>query len=572
MPSPQSLSRFAIVTGARNAWFPLLVLSVTAAWRIVEAADFRYMTLSDALIAGIAAVIVSTWYVVCGRPSFRARSGFIGALWLFGLVLLTIFKPVYNGDVGIHGWRLRFAANRDESLDTTASHGEATDWHTTPHDFPRYLGGGYWPEVSGVQLESDWRTHPPQLEWRHEIGAGWSSFAIVGNYAFTQEQRRDREFVSCYRLDTGEVVWSHADANRFDPRDIQGGVSGIGPRATPTIHNARVFSQGATGIVNCLDAVSGKVLWSHDTCAETGAGVPTYGKSGSPLVVDGKVIISVGAPKDSASRQEFNSSLLAYDAESGAVRWAAGNRPADYASPIVAKFAGERQIIVVNEGYVTSHRATDGAVLWEHPWAGLGDTQETAVQPIPLAGDRLLLCKGYGYGISLLDITRGVDGKFLARPTWNPPIISVLKSKFSNLVLHDGYLYGIDEVLLECVELETGKVAWKKRRRPPFGHGQILLIGDALLVLSETGELAMVQATPDGYHEMSSIQALDPDDVTWNNLAFSTPYLLVRNAREAACYRLPLTGALKVSGNSESADRTVWQLRVAAEAGGRIYQ
>ena len=254
------------------------------------------------------------------------------------------------------------------------------------------------------------------------------------------------------------------------------------------------------------------------------------------------------------------------------MRWAAGNRPADYASPLVAKLAGERQIIVVNEGYVTSHRITDGAVLWEHPWAEQGDTQETAVQPIPLVGDRLLLCKGYGYGISLLGVTRSDNGKFSVRPIWNPPIISVLKSKFSNLVLHDGYLYGIDEVLLECVELETGKVAWKKRRRPPFGHGQILLIGDAILVLSETGELAMVQATPDGYHEMSNIQALDPDDVTWNNLAFSTPYLLVRNAREAACYRLPLTGALKVSGNSESADRTVWQLRVAAEAGGRIYQ
>jgi outer membrane protein assembly factor BamB len=547
-------------------------MSVAAAWRFVEAADIRYMTLSDALMAGIAAVLLSTWYVVFGRPSLRARAGFIGALWFLVLILLTIFKPVYNGDVGIHGWRLRFAANRDESLDRSASHGVATDWQTTSHDFPRFLGSGYWPEVSGVQLESDWRTHPPQLKWRHEIGAGWSSFSIVGNYAFTQEQRGDHEFVSCYRLDTGDVVWRHADAVRFDPGDLHGGVSGIGPRATPTIHNARVFSQGATGIVNCLDAVSGKVLWSHDTCAETGADLPIWGKSGSPLVVDELVVVSVGAPKDSALRQGFNSSLLAYDVESGAVRWAAGNRPADFASPLVAKLAGERQIIVVNEGYVTSHRLTDGAVLWEHPWAEQGDTQETAVQPIPLEGDRLLLCKGYGYGISLLGITRDTDGKFSARPIWNPPIISALKSKFSNLVLCDGYLYGLDDVLLECVELETGKIAWKKRRRPPFGHGQILLIGDAILVLSETGELAIVQATPDGYHEMSSIQALDPDDVTWNNMAFSTPYLLVRNAREAACYRLPLTRELEASDNHDSTNRPGGRLRVAAQAGSRIDQ
>src|SRR5262249_14193559 len=160
-----------------------------------------------------------------------------------------------------------------------------------------------------------------------------------------------------------------------------------------------------------------------------------------------------------------------------------------------------------------------------------GDTQETAVQPIPIVGDRLLLCKGYGYGISLVGIARGKNGEFSVDPIWNPPIIPVLKSKFSNLVLHDGYVYAIHDILLESVELETGKIAWKKRRRPPFGHGQILLIGNEILVLSETGELAMVEATPEAYRESGSIQALDANDVTWNNLAFSVPYLLVRNGR-----------------------------------------
>src|SRR6266436_1765916 len=97
MASPHSSSRFAIVTGVRSSWFPVLVMAIAAGWRIVEAADFRYMTLSDALVAGIAAVLLSTWYVVCGRPSLRARAGLVGALWFLVLVLLTIFKPVYNG-------------------------------------------------------------------------------------------------------------------------------------------------------------------------------------------------------------------------------------------------------------------------------------------------------------------------------------------------------------------------------------------------------------------------------------------------------------------------------------------
>jgi outer membrane protein assembly factor BamB len=109
-------------------------------------------------------------------------------------------------------------------------------------------------------------------------------------------------------------------------------------------------------------------------------------------------------------------------------------------------------------------------------------------------------------------------------------------------VVRDGYVYGLDEVLLSCIDVETGKVQWKKRRTPEFGHGQILLVGDAILVLSETGELALVEVTPDEYRELASIQALDSADTTWNTLAFAPPYLIVRNSREAACYRLPLVG------------------------------
>ena len=115
-----------------------------------------------------------------------------------------------------------------------------------------------------------------------------------------------------------------------------------------------------------------------------------------------------------------------------------------------------------------------------------------------------------------------------------------MKTKFCNVVMRDGFIYGIDDVLLDCIEFETGVVQWKKRRRPEFGHGQIMLIGDVILVLTETGELVLVEASPDEYRELANLQALDQENVTWNNPAFAPPYLIVRNAREAACYRLPL--------------------------------
>ena len=403
------------------------------------------------------------------------------------------------------------------------------------------MGGGYWPEVKGVKLDTDWQSHPPQLVWRHEIGAGWSSFAIVGNYAFTQEQRGDEELVSCYKLDTGEPVWTHADAARFDPADFQGGLGGIGPRATPTIVDGKVYTQGGTGIVNCLDARTGRVLWSHDTIKETGAAVTIWGKSGSPLVVDGMVIVSVGAPADLELREKYDSSLVAYDAETGKVRWAAGNRAGElciggrcHARGRAADSDGEREL-----GDGSSGERRQGAVGTSmgqrKRYVGLVCAADSA-RP----SDRVLLCKGYGIGVSLLQVVRDGDDKFTAKPVWEPPINPVMKSKFANLALRDGYAYGLDEVMVECVDIESGKIAWKKRRHPEFGHGQVMLIGDTLLVLSETGELALVEATPEQYHELASIQALDPADITWNNPAFSAPYLLVRNAHEAACYRLPL--------------------------------
>jgi outer membrane protein assembly factor BamB len=116
----------------------------------------------------------------------------------------------------------------------------------------------------------------------------------------------------------------------------------------------------------------------------------------------------------------------------------------------------------------------------------------------------------------------------------------VMKTKFSNVVVRDGFVYGLDDVLLSCIELESGKLQWKKRRDPEFGYGQIMLIGDVILVLTETGELVLAEASPNAYRELASFEALDPNNVTWNNPAFAPPYLVVRNAREAVCYELAL--------------------------------
>ena len=541
------------VQRARHKWFPLATLIAAIGWWLWRACYAEYQTVVHVAVVLLAGISIALWFLFFGGASRRSRRWIVGVLTLAVVAFLVVFRPVYNGDMGVFRWRLRFASNADQRLQELQAADRAADWKTTPNDYPRFLGNGYWAEVKDVELETDWQPHPPAELWRREIGAGWSAFAIAGDYAMTQEQRGANELVTCYRVKTGEPVWSHSDVARFDPPDAIGGLGDVGPRATPTIVGDRIFTQGGTGIVNCLDARSGAVVWSHDTPAEFGATVTLWGKAGSPLIVDDMVVISVGTPtggwespaaNSAADKSErgkpHNASLVAFDMKSGAVRWAAGSRQSSYASPIVCTLASERQIVVVNESWVVGHRVGDGKVLWEHPWSSETDTNASCSQPVPVGDDRLFLSKGYGTGCSLLKVAKDDAGAWTVSPVWSPAIKNVMKTKLCNVVVRDGFIYGLDDVLLECIEMETGTVKWKKRRRPEFGHGQIMLIGDTILVLSETGELALVAADPSGYRELSHMQALGDGNVTWNNPAFSSPYLLIRNAREAACYRLPI--------------------------------
>ena len=140
----------------------------------------------------------------------------------------------------------------------------------------------------------------------------------------------------------------------------------------------------------------------------------------------------------------------------------------------------------------------------------------------------------------MIRVRRDDAGNFHAKPLWSPAVKPVMKTKMGNVLIRDGYVYGLDGVTLECLELKTGKRQWKHRRRPPFGHGQIVLVGDVILILTEQGQVVLAEASPERYREFASMRVFDKEQITWNNPALSGPYLLVRNSEEVACYRLPL--------------------------------
>lgn len=378
--------------------------------------------------------------------------------------------------------------------------------------WPGFRGPAREGVVPGVRVATDWSASPPVELWRRPIGPGVSSFAADAERLYTQEQRGDEEIVAAYDLDTGHPVWAHRDARRHWDSHV-----GAGPRATPTLANGRVHALGATGILNALDAADGSVVWSREAAADTGAEVPLWGFVSSPLVVDDLVVIHVGA-------------LAAYDRATGEPRWT-GPTTGSYSSPQLVSLGGVAQILLLDQSGVRSFAPADGTLLWEHDWPGIGITQ-----PALTGGGDLLVSQvddmAVPIGTRRLHVARAGDA-WAVEERWTT---NRLKPSFSPFVVHGAYAYGFDGTLVSCIDVERGERQWKGGR---YGTGQLVLLPeqDLLLVVTEEGELALVDAKPDGFEERARVPAITGK--TWNQPALVGDVLLVRNGVEMAAFRLP---------------------------------
>ncbi|MBN82627.1 MAG: hypothetical protein CMJ70_21045 [Planctomycetaceae bacterium] len=369
-------------------------------------------------------------------------------------------------------------------------------------------------KVADIRLQTDWQRHPPQQLWRREIGPGWSSFCVVDDRVFTQEQRGDSECVVCYHASSGELLWVHEDRARF--WDAAGGA---GPRATPSFFAGRLYTLGSTGILNCLAAGSGRLEWSVNISQTNQAPIPTWGFTGSPLVWKDLVVVCAGG-----NQQQ---SLIAYDRINGRRRWASGHIGAGYGSPHLATLHGVEQVIIIDDEGVSGYELLTGRGLWQFDLGGIpGDK---TLQPCLLDQQSFLVGMGNGIGTRFLQCNRAGDN-WRIEQRW---LSKGLKPKFSDLLYHQGYIYGLDGKVLVCLAGDSGKRLWKGGR---YGAGQLILLGNNLLVTAENGDLALVSAQPEKYQEHGRIKGLEGK--TWNHPAYARGQLFVRNGREAVCYAL----------------------------------
>lgn len=385
-------------------------------------------------------------------------------------------------------------------------------------DWPGFRGPNRDGVLPGIRIKTDWSAAPPVQLWRRSIGPGWSSFAVSGDLLYTQEQRGDDELVSCYRVSTGEPVWRHKDGVRFYESN-----GGPGPRGTPAIHNGRVYTLGATGILNALDARTGSVVWSRNAASDTGRGLPGWGFTSSPLIVDDVVIVATSG------------TMAGFDIATGTPRWTGPKSLGSYSSPHRMTIDGVAHVILLSGSGAVSVDPASGTVLWQHDWT---DGGTTIVQPAVIGNGDILITTSTamgGVGVRRLHVIRESD-TWKVDEKWTS---NGLKPYFNDFVVHKGHAYGFDGSILASINLEGGKRNWKGGR---YGDGQLVLLAeqDLLLVISEEGELALVSATTDKYTEIAKFPALDGK--TWNHPVIVGGILLVRNGEEMAAFRLPLAG------------------------------
>jgi outer membrane protein assembly factor BamB len=502
----------------------------------------------DHSIANILSMIVSLLAAIILAVRFVAVD-IVRGHWLrlpcLALVLLGTFATIFkfNGFSGELvpqiGFRFREGPSTMDAVPRAISQIESVNLDDETavalRAWPQFLGPHRTGTVDTREFDIPNDNREVRVLWRQPIGEGWASFAVQDQFAVTLEQRGEHECLTCYRLADGAVLWALEHlAIHENP------LGGIGPRTTPAIHDGKVFAQGATGFIWCVDLNSGEIIWTQDLLKLAGwdqaesETVAPWGRATSPLVIEDLVVMGFGGP--SALPAEIQGrGLVALNRTDGSVVWTAGNDQLSYGSPNLMNYSGQPQIVAVNETTVTGHDVKTGAQRWSLPWDGRSNGAANCSQAMRVSDNSFLISKHYGGGSALVQIIKSDDGSLRAEPIWKSP--EVLRTKFTHGLVIDDTVYGISDGWLQAVNVSNAQRLWQQPRRSRVGQGQAVSAGDVLIVQDESGDVVFVAADRNEYRELLRLKALEAR--TWNIPTIAGRHLLVRNDQEAICFLLP---------------------------------
>ena len=371
------------------------------------------------------------------------------------------------------------------------------------------------PNRDGISSETgflkNWPKEGPTVLWHIPLGDGYSGISISQGKVYTMSAEDDDEFVICLDASNGAEVWRFRSGTKFTEQ------RGDGPRSMPTVDGNSVFALGAEGKLYALNAHNGTQLWSHNFIEEFDSKIPTWGFSSSPLIEGNLVLVEAGG-KDGKS-------IVAFDKKSGDVVWTTHTDEVGYSSPISIDFGGVRQIIFLTSKTLLSVAPEDGQIYWKYAWPeGIN-----IATPIFIPDDKIFISASYDKGAVLLKMIADEDGMGIEE-VWKS---RVMKNHFNSSVLQGDYLYGFDNAILTCIEVNTGEEQWQQRG---FGKGSLLLADGYLIILGEGGKLALVEADPNEYNEKARFQLFD--DKCWTVPTLAGGKLYLRNQKEMVCLDL----------------------------------
>ncbi len=371
------------------------------------------------------------------------------------------------------------------------------------------------PNRDGISSETgflkNWPKEGPKVLWHIPFGDGYSGISIAQGKVYTMSAEGDAEFVICLDASNGEEIWRFRSGTKFTES------RGDGPRSMPTVDGDSVFALGAEGKLYALNAHDGTKLWSHNFVEEFDSKIPTWGFSSSPLVEGNLVLVEAGG-KDEKS-------IAAFEKKSGDVVWTTHTDAVGYSSPISIDFGGVRQIIFLTSKTLLSIAPENGHIYWKYAWPeGIN-----IATPIFIPDDKIFISASYDKGAVLLKMTADDDGIGIEE-VWKS---RVMKNHFNSSVLQGDYLYGFDNAILTCIEVNTGEEQWQQRG---FEKGSLLLADGYLIILGEKGKLALVEANPSEYKEKALFQLFD--DKCWTVPTLAGGRLYLRNQKEMVCLDL----------------------------------
>jgi len=389
----------------------------------------------------------------------------------------------------------------------------------TGADWPQFLG----PTRNGISTETgllqSWPEKGPPVLWEREVGEGYSGPVVAGERLILFHRLGNKEVVECLDASSGKERWKFDYATAY--KDDFG--KGNGPRSTPLIAGKHVFTLGAEGRLHCLDLESGKKVWDRALLTDYQVEKGFFGVATSPLVEGDLLLINVGGKDKEAG-------IVAFNKETGKEVWRATDHEASYSSPVAATIDGTRHIFFFTREGLVSLDSSNGKVRFSKRWRSRMDASVNAATPV-VVDDHVFLSACYNTGAGLFKVRK--DG---VEEIWKSD--RVLSNHYDTSIHHAGYLYGMDGrqeegAQFRCVELKSGKVQWA---REDFGCGSMVLADSNLIVLSEKGDLFLVEATPAGYKEKARAAVLAKPCRA--PLALADGRLYARDNKKLVCWNL----------------------------------